>query len=194
MKTTHLEAKRIADALPGIDPETSLLVRTIAYGESHYGDDRPGLHPWGNVVATPDWTGETFELQHSQWDEEKGKAATAAVRFRAYPSNREAAEDLWGVLQSSHSGAVEAARRGDWWDVARELRASRYYLGTKSEAAAIREYGALMARSMTAITSSTGERNRLATRSGRAAAWAASALFGSLVFGAFQFFSRRGKP
>lgn len=179
--TTHLQAKAIADALPGIDAATSLLVRAIALIEGHYGDAHPGTHSWGNIIATPGWTGRTFTLNHTQWIDDEGKKVKRPVAFRAYDSDEKAAEDLWRVLQRSHSGAVAAVRRGDWWDVPRELRESRYYLGTKPPAEAIREYTKLLRGALASITSSTKEANPLQSRSGSVVAWAATLVVGTVA-------------
>lgn len=177
--TTHAEAKRIVDALPGITPATSLLVRAVAYADSHYDNDN-SHHNWGNVTAGPKWTGETFEHTDSRWDDKLGRTVTYTARFRAHPTAEDGAADLWRVLRTTYGGAVDAVVRGEWWDVPRLLREARYYLGTKPKAAAIRDYTKLFRAVIANITSATREANPMQSTPGAVVAWAAVGLLGAL--------------
>lgn len=183
--TTHAQAKRMVDALPGIDARTSLLVRAVAFVDSHYDNDNEH-HNWGNVTAGPKWTGETYEHRDSRWDEAKGTTVSYTTKFRSHPRPEDGAADLWRVLQTNHRGAVEAARRGDWWEVPRELRESRYYIGTKPAQLAIRDYTRVFSGVMALITSATKEPNPMQTRTGSVVAWLATGVLGSLAIASLR--------
>ena len=178
--TTHAHAKRIVDALPGITPATSLLVRAVAYADSHYDNDNEG-HNWGNVTAGPKWEGDTYEHTDSRWDDKLRRVVSYTARFRRHATSEDGAADLWRVLRTNHAGAVGAASRGEWWDVPRELRHSRYYLGTKPEAAAIRDYTKLFRGVLANITSATREPNPMQSATGSVVAWAVTGLLGAIL-------------
>lgn len=156
--TTDLEAKLIVDAL-GLSQGLSLLVRAIARLETHYGDAWEGTgvgsNNWGAVTGEGD--AGSFEHSDSRWDPELGQVVPYVTRFRRYASPTEGASDLAVVLSGQHSEAVAAAERGDWPDVSRALRDSRYYLGTQPREQAIDTHRRALRSALSGIASATGE-------------------------------------
>jgi hypothetical protein len=157
---THLQAKTIADAIPGITPNGSFLVRLVGFAESQYGagfTEHPEANNWGSVTAGPAWKGETFPHEDSRYDEASGKVVPYVTAFRAHVSPAAGAADLWRVLRSDHGRTVAAAERGDWSSVAAELRETKYYLGKKPKPQAIADYDRALRRAARQITRATGE-------------------------------------
>lgn len=158
--TTHLEAKQIADAVPGITPAGSFLTRLIGYAESGYGDwFHNDANNWGSVTAGPNWTGESFPHEDSRYDEATGKVVPYTTTFRAFRTPAEGAANLWNFLRGSHRPTVAAAERGDWGSVAREMRETKYYIGTKPKDEAIADYDKALRSAARKITAATGEVN-----------------------------------
>lgn len=193
MSVGHGEAKRIVDSLPGITPATSLLVRAVAWIDSHYDRDTEPHHNWGFVTAGSKWEGETFSHEDSKWDDELRRKVTYTTAFRAYPSAEAGAAGLWKVLQQNHRAAVKSALDGDWLSVPADLRESRYYLGTKPKREAIADYARALRGALTSITSATGEADPLAGRLSRGTAWLSSAVVSGVAFALFKLAVRKGR-
>lgn len=159
--TTHVEAKRtLEQAVPGIDPGTSLLVRAVSCIEAHYGDwwkggPGEGSNNWGSITAGSGWSGPTFEHKDSYFDKKTGKNVPYVTDFRSYPTQAAAAKDLYSVLVNGYPAAVELAQNGNWTMVSEALYG--YYRGTATKAKAIAAHRKRLLECIAEITAATGE-------------------------------------
>lgn len=174
---TGAEALQIAREA-GADAAEAALVVAIGRLESGLGDGwsrksptRPaeywtgqgaGSNNWGGMQAGASWNGPTFQ----EWDKHPDGTYYLA-RFRAYPSPAAGAADLLRRLRAQWPGAIEAARRGDWYDVSRALYVGRgteeqpvggYYEGhTRSASRNIENHFKQLSRALVGLVDAIAE-------------------------------------
>ena len=123
-------AALIEQAIPNATPHEKALVYAIGKLESSWGrgwsGSGVGSHNWGAITGT--YRGHAFQYQDSRPNPQGGAAIVYTTNFRKYPSDLEGIVDLYNLLKSRYSRAVDAANAGDWWGVSEPLYG--YYLGT----------------------------------------------------------------
>lgn len=141
--TTAREAlATLKRAVPTIGDRMALLVLTIGRLESHWADHwrgTPGASPeaaeshnWGAIHAGG-WSGPTFTSPEKKW--QRGQVVNYTGIFRVYPSAEAGAKDLWQLLATRYTAAVDQALAGNWGDVSAALFG--YYTGTGPKEQAI---------------------------------------------------------
>jgi len=146
---SHAEALgEIHAACPDATIGLALLARAVGYLESSYGYGWRGAgatsHNMGAIIATPSWTGPTFQQDDPQWDPKTGKVEPhAGQAFKAYTSRAHGWQDLVSLLRRRYAGAVSAAERGEWSAVPRAMYG--YYRGVSAPEKAIATYAGRLA-------------------------------------------------
>lgn len=123
-------AELIREALPEVGKRGRLLVQLIGHMESSYGrgwGDTPGAGSfnWGAIHGT--YEGDYFTSIDS------GPDGTYETKFRKYPDDTAAIQDLWSLLRRRYSDAVKLAQRGRWRKVSAALYRGGYYEGTSKD-------------------------------------------------------------
>lgn len=115
-----------------INKDRTRILGAIAFIETQYGQgwkgSGKGSHNWGAIQAGSSWKGETFEYvdTHPLPD---GTSQTYRVAFRKYPNDADGAKDLIRVAYVNRPSVLEAAERGDVYEVSKHLYLTHYYEG-----------------------------------------------------------------
>ncbi|HEX2599581.1 MAG TPA: peptidoglycan-binding protein [Terriglobales bacterium] len=138
---THSEAKRIVDGLGLLTPQESFVLRAVASHETDYGAGwKPpgvGSNNWGAVTVHPNSDGScpvgSFgygDSKRSGAGGEGGEVEQYQTCFRIYPTPTDGAKGLLYELFTRRPSVRLAVPQG-LEAVARAMRDTSYYLGTK---------------------------------------------------------------
>lgn len=125
------------------------ILKAVSLHETTYGQgwrgNGAGSHNMGAIQADRSWTGSTFDGSDTH-PTAAGGAIAYEQKFRSYPTAIEGWKDLVNELYIRRSNVRRAAQNGNPLDVAKAMRAAKYYEGQgATEAQRIRGYAQALA-------------------------------------------------